>query len=400
MKSNCINIYDPALSKKTSSLVSRIYLLEHQAKRHNTRLQISLIVIIALVAAVIDAAYHLGGALPNVPFWEYVLDWLLGAAIATAIILVVFRVVADRQAALFSSLKGFAEICEQPLDNMDWQNVIEKLSTSLRSRYIALYLQNPESSTLKKVSSTGTLPNITLPETLPANLWRSELGVLNCMQSSLCIVPCIGSTGEACGALIALPRRSSFKEWELAVLDTLASILAMASLKEQSVREWVNLANSDPLTGLKNRRSFNEILEREFRRSKRSGYPLSIIIIDVDGLKEINDNHGHLRGDMALRLVAKNLENNLRESDVAARLGGDEFGLVLTDTGEGDIKQIVGRLIQNGVITTLLGKAGEEVPVRASYGFATLSANDTLTENLISRADDRLYQFKKTRRLN
>jgi len=92
------------------------------------------------------------------------------------------------------------------------------------------------------------------------------------------------------------------------------------------------LSQTDALTGLANRRALSSLLEREIRRSERYGTPASLLLIDVDGLKQVNDNHGHSAGDRVLRGVADAITESLRDTDVGARWGGDEFAIVAPNT--------------------------------------------------------------------
>src|SRR5204862_6965738 len=96
---------------------------------------------------------------------------------------------------------------------------------------------------------------------------------------------------------------------------------------------WRELAVTDPLTGLANHRHLVQSLEGEIKRSRRTGQPFAVVLLDLDGLKQINDRHGHLAGSLAIRRVAEALLGSCRGTDTAARYGGDAFALVLPATG-------------------------------------------------------------------
>jgi diguanylate cyclase (GGDEF)-like protein len=161
-----------------------------------------------------------------------------------------------------------------------------------------------------------------------------------------------------------------------------------AELKYQSMR--------DPLTGLLNRRSIEEELRRELRRMSRTGLPVSLMMVDLDHFKEINDCHGHVVGDEALRRVAVKLEASVRNTDRVARFGGDEFLIVLPDTDEAQLAEMKVRL---GLAWRRHPPMVPNVPrpVMASFGGATAEA-ETSVEALIRRADQAMFKHKRSTR--
>jgi diguanylate cyclase (GGDEF)-like protein len=165
------------------------------------------------------------------------------------------------------------------------------------------------------------------------------------------------------------------------------ALLENARLFEQ-VR---HLAISDPLTGLANYRKLLEVLEYETERTNRNGRTFSILLLDMDGLKKINDTHGHVVGSQAICRVAKVLRATCRSIDVAARYGGDEFALVLPETGLTEARRVAGRIRK-----TLLEDA-EEPRLSASIGISVYGGHGERIEKLLSEADNELYA-EKTRR--
>jgi diguanylate cyclase (GGDEF)-like protein len=159
-------------------------------------------------------------------------------------------------------------------------------------------------------------------------------------------------------------------------------------------REFERDATVDALTGLYNRRWWDERFERILSRAERSGAPLSLIVVDVDRFKSYNDNHGHISGDAVLRAVGRTLTTNLRPTDIAARFGGEEFVVALPATdlnGAVVAAERVRRAVAEAVIEDA---TGERLPgVTISLGIATRREGDTASA-FFTRADAALYAAK------
>lgn len=159
-----------------------------------------------------------------------------------------------------------------------------------------------------------------------------------------------------------------------------------------------SLALVDGLTGIPNRRRFDEALEHEWRRAQRNGTPLSLIMADIDHFKAYNDNYGHGAGDQCLKAAAKALANALeRPSDILARYGGEEFAAVLPDTNANGAHLLAERLRANVAALTLPhGFSSVEDHVTISVGYASLEPiPDQSPLELLQLADKRLYQAKE-----
>jgi diguanylate cyclase (GGDEF)-like protein len=152
----------------------------------------------------------------------------------------------------------------------------------------------------------------------------------------------------------------------------------------------------DGLTGLYNFQAFQDMIEKEFYRAKRYGLPLSLLLIDIDNFKKVNDTYGHQAGDEVLRNVARRLNASLRKSDSAARYGGEEFAIVLTETAlEGALP--VAERLRTSVCATAIAYDKHQIPVTVSIGVASLTADfDGSKVELINRADGALYEAKNT----
>jgi len=153
-----------------------------------------------------------------------------------------------------------------------------------------------------------------------------------------------------------------------------------------------HLAVSDPLTGLANYRRLLDVLQAETERTNRSSRPFAILLLDLDGLKRINDNHGHLVGSRAICRVADILRNHCRAIDTAARYGGDEFALILPESEEEEAQSVADR------IRSVMATDPEKPQLSASIGIAIYRGSGERIEKLLSEADERLYE-EKARRL-
>ena len=156
-----------------------------------------------------------------------------------------------------------------------------------------------------------------------------------------------------------------------------------------------HLAVSDPLTGLANYRRLLDVLENETERTNRSGRPFALLLLDLDGLKKVNDTYGHLVGSRAICRVADHLRVNCRTIDTAARYGGDEFALVLPESEQEEADRVAER------IHAVMAQDKEQPPLSASIGISVYRGEGERIERLISEADEHLYaeKAKRNRRL-
>jgi diguanylate cyclase (GGDEF)-like protein len=176
---------------------------------------------------------------------------------------------------------------------------------------------------------------------------------------------------------------------DLRGLEELAERVAPAIENARRFREARKLADLDALTGLHNRRYFHETLAREVDRAQRYQRRLSVVMVDVDDFKEINDRIGHLAGDAVLAEIADRIRQVVRSADVPCRVGGDELAVIVPEVEVGQARQLVGR-IQRAVSSQPIARAGR---VRVSAGVADLQPNDSPT-SLFERADESLYAAK------
>jgi diguanylate cyclase (GGDEF)-like protein/PAS domain S-box-containing protein len=155
-----------------------------------------------------------------------------------------------------------------------------------------------------------------------------------------------------------------------------------------------HMADTDELTGLKNRRSIMERLEEEFQRAKRSHRPLSLIMLDIDHFKLINDAHGHLFGDFVLKMIALRIKDSLRKHDILGRVGGEEFLIVAPDSGAEESVHVAER-VRRSISAKPIGDKTAEVGATLSAGVTVMTAQDATADMIFSRADTALYKAKE-----
>ena len=168
---------------------------------------------------------------------------------------------------------------------------------------------------------------------------------------------------------------------------------------EDALKRAEALADHDALTPLYNRRAFGRELSREIANAHRHGGPLSLLYVDLDGFKQVNDRFGHATGDEVLVHVAQILKANTRETDVRGRLGGDEFAVALVQCSEADARVKAQRLVQLIAATKVIDPQDPACPglrIGVTMGVATWAPGMGATE-LLRRADDEMYAAKPAR---
>jgi len=205
--------------------------------------------------------------------------------------------------------------------------------------------------------------------------------------------------GRAIGAVIGLDRKPSSRVPRLApaiqrAVNVLLEPVSIALDNALILKRAEALSVTDDLTRLYNSRYLNQVLRRETKRASRSGRPLSLLFIDLDGFKSINDRHGHLCGSRALVEAAAVIRGSARETDVVARFGGDEFALVLPDTGAEGAYAVGARIREKIAAHRFLVGDGLDIRLTASVGVATLPDVAGSAEELLQAADKAMYLVK------
>jgi diguanylate cyclase (GGDEF)-like protein len=206
--------------------------------------------------------------------------------------------------------------------------------------------------------------------------------------------------GRTIGALVAIDRVPARTPPRFAAA-TMSALLAgiepgaIALDNALRVQRAEALSVTDDLTQLYNSRYLSQVLRRETKRASRSGRPLSLLFVDLDGFKAINDTHGHLYGSRALVEAATVIRASARETDMVARFGGDEFALILPDTGSEGAAAVGDRVRDRIAAFTFLQGDGLRIRLTVSVGVATLPDVAASAEALIQAADEAMYRVKE-----
>ena len=205
--------------------------------------------------------------------------------------------------------------------------------------------------------------------------------------------------GRTVGALVGVDREPAavVPRLSAATLATLQALLEPAAVALDNafrVQRAEDLSVTDDLTQLYNVRYLMQALRRESKRHVRSRQPLSLLFIDLDGFKGVNDQNGHLLGSRALVEVSRIIRDCSRETDVVARYGGDEFTIVLPDTGSVGAMAVAARVCQRVRNHAFLQKEAINYRLTASTGVATMPDTASTVEELIQAADEAMYQVK------
>jgi diguanylate cyclase (GGDEF)-like protein len=209
---------------------------------------------------------------------------------------------------------------------------------------------------------------------------------------NLLIVP-MHAEGRTISFLIiehGMRRGSRIERRIVTIIERFASQSALALNNAWLLEQVRRLAGSDALTGLPNRRNFEETLERELTRAVRTEQPVNLLMLDIDHFKKINDTLGHQTGDAVLRAVGRRLSETVRVGDVVARYGGEEFAIVMPNAETADAVLLADRVLR--AVEQL------DVPVTASIGIATYLRHAADADALIDAADRALYESKRTGR--
>jgi diguanylate cyclase (GGDEF)-like protein len=243
-----------------------------------------------------------------------------------------------------------------------------------------------------EVLTSGTLAVIDAedPDADPAEV---ALLVAEDMRG-LVMLPLVAK-GEAIGLVELVSKdRPTADPGRITLARTMAHEAAMALENARMYETARNLADRDPLTGFFNHRYLHERLSEEVVRAVRTRRPLSVVMIDLDDFKLVNDTFGHIYGDRVLAYVAETIRATVRLSDVAARYGGDEFALVLPETGAGGATIVAERILEAFRAAPFMVDGRNQFPVGASIGIASHPRDGRSATDLLRSADALLYLAK------
>jgi diguanylate cyclase (GGDEF)-like protein len=189
-----------------------------------------------------------------------------------------------------------------------------------------------------------------------------------------------------------------FNQAEIRLLTLLADQAAIAILNARSHAAVSHQARSDSLTGLPNRRALDEHLDEEINRSKRSGIPFSVVMMDLDGFKVINDTLGHEGGDEVLRALSRSFQKALRATDFLARYGGDEMTIILPATDWPQVLIVTEKIQEELRLLFFEKPGGGQFSISVTGGVAVYPQHARESAGLLRTADEALYRAKLHRR--
>lgn len=204
--------------------------------------------------------------------------------------------------------------------------------------------------------------------------------------------------------LVSLTKEAEYWIFSSTIIVIITEIYVVMSIFSKAISihelELKNLAMIDPLTGVNNRRTFVSIGEELLLYANRYQKAFSLILIDIDYFKSINDSYGHQVGDKTLKMIASTLKNNIRESDLLARYGGEEFVILLPETNVIDAKKLAENLRKAIAVMAVPISADDNLHCTASFGIAerTLFNHTQGLMELVNQADEALYKAKKSGR--
>jgi diguanylate cyclase (GGDEF)-like protein len=287
---------------------------------------------------------------------------------------------------------GVVEFSVMLIDEATHQLVIEAVAggAATSARGMRFHLGEGIAGEVAAKGRTVYVPDV---EKDPRFVRRKEL---KRFAGSLLAVP-LRSKGRVLGVMnLIRPRTNAFSEQEVRLAEAIAAQAALSIANARLYQQTLELSFTDSLTGVPNRRNLFLRLEQEYSRSVRFGDPLSLLMIDLDHFKLVNDRYGHVVGDGVLRGVALTLRRNVRKIDLVARYGGEEFVVLLPRVNKPEAMEVAEKLRRAVAAAALPGpEGGGPLVVTISVGVATLGTDADEIPGLIEKADAALYEAKR-----
>jgi two-component system, cell cycle response regulator len=275
------------------------------------------------------------------------------------------------------------------------RHFVRRAEGPLRERFEGLELQGATALAAMAVKNRAPLP-YRGDYDADQQVVFSPKARLDGMQSLLILPLVVGD--QAIGTLvIAAHRRDAFGSSVRPILEVISNQMAVSLANARMVRRLEELATTDGLTGLTNHRVFQEELETRLKSALRFGRPLSVVLLDIDHFKRVNDGHGHPVGDAVLKMTARLLLRCKRETDLVARYGGEEFAIVCEQTDQAGAELLAERVRRELEVESLQTEQGP-LRITCSLGIATYPADAADKTELVARADQALYHAKRAGR--
>jgi len=255
--------------------------------------------------------------------------------------------------------------------------------------------QNPPSPMIVAVRSKELLVIRDMDNPQSAVVNNVSRGFAKNYQTQSCIIAPLICHGHVVGVLNISDKENGekFTEEDIAIVELFRQLVGASIGNIHLFEKTQRQARTDGLTGMLNHRAFYEALETELRRCRRYGGKVSIIMADIDGLKTINDQHGHRAGDMAIKQIARRLSACIRQIDMAARYGGDEFSIILPNTSLSDATVVAERMVQMVCGTPMVWE-NQKISLSLSAGVGEYDPN-TDPMDVTKTTDQALYAAKQ-----
>ena len=285
-------------------------------------------------------------------------------------------------------------VLDRQFDVQLWNNFMEnhsgvRTSQARGSNLFDLFPELPVQWLTRKLESVFTLDSHAYstweqrPHLFRFKSYRPLTGESDLMYQNITIIPLTGMDKSVTHACILV----------YDVTDIATSKLELKKANEELAR----LSRTDRLTGLNNRGHWEERLEQEFRRAKRSGNNASLVMFDIDHFKQVNDTYGHQTGDEVIRSIAAQLQSLQRETDISGRYGGEEFSVILPDT-DADQASVMAERLRTSIASTEIRHEGQVLQVTISLGISQISPQMQDYKQWLEQSDQALYHAKRSGR--